>query len=63
VALKGSVIEPADGDMEDAYGPDVTAKEVLKGPELAVPAGVLAFPRALASYSARDERRSSRQAR
>jgi lipid-binding SYLF domain-containing protein len=56
VALKGSVIEPANGDMKDAYGPGVTAKEVLKGSEITVPAGgILAFPKTLASYSARNE--------
>jgi len=52
-ALKGAVIQPAEGDMRDVYGPSVTAKEVLKGSKTTAPPTVQAFPNTLASYSAR----------
>ena len=53
VALKGAVIEPADNDMRDAYGPGVKAKDVLKGGKAEPAAGVMAFPDALKERSLR----------
>jgi SH3 domain-containing YSC84-like protein 1 len=51
--LKGVVIKTAEGDMRDAYGPDVTAKEVLLENKVSAPAGIRAFPDTLAKYSTR----------
>jgi lipid-binding SYLF domain-containing protein len=51
VALKGAVIQPATDDMRDVYGRGIGAKEVLRGTTEA-PAEVMAFPKALARYSA-----------
>jgi len=53
VALKGAVIETADGDMRDVYGEGVTSKAVLKDGKGTAPNAVRAFPAALAEYSAR----------
>ena len=50
VALKGAVIQPSGDDMRDVYGANVSAKDVLRGAAGAT-AGVLAFPKTLASYS------------
>ena len=53
VALKGTVIETHDDDMKDAYGTGVTAKDVLKDNKATAPAGIRAFPDALAGHSMR----------
>jgi lipid-binding SYLF domain-containing protein len=53
VSLKGAVIEPADDDMHDVYGSNATAKAVLTGAKLTVPAPVQAFPNTLSRYSTR----------
>jgi lipid-binding SYLF domain-containing protein len=53
VALKGGVIETDNSDMRDAYGANVTAREVLLGNSVTAPAGVRVFPEALARYSTR----------
>jgi SH3 domain-containing YSC84-like protein 1 len=52
VALKGAVIEMADDDMRDVYGPSLKAADVLNGKGTA-PATVMAFPSALTEYSKR----------
>jgi lipid-binding SYLF domain-containing protein len=53
VALKGAVIETADGDMRHVYGEGVTSKAVLKDGKGTAPDAVRAFPAALAEHSAR----------
>jgi len=53
VALKGAVVQHADGDMRDVYGDNVTAKEVLQGSIRSVTPGVRAFPNTLQRYSTR----------
>ena len=49
-ALEGAVIETADGDMKDVYGPTVTAREVLFG-GIKAPDEVTAFAKTLQSYT------------
>lgn len=49
-ALEGAVIETANDDMEDVYGPNVTAREVLFG-GVKPPAEVTAFAKTLETYS------------
>jgi len=49
-ALEGAVIETANDDMEDVYGPNATAREVLFGAAKA-PAEVTAFAKTLESYA------------
>jgi SH3 domain-containing YSC84-like protein 1 len=51
--LKGVVIQIDKDDMRDAYGRDVTAKEVLRENKVSAPAGIKAFPDTLAKYSTR----------
>jgi SH3 domain-containing YSC84-like protein 1 len=51
--LKGVMIEVDKDDMRDAYGRDVTAKEVLRENKVSAPAGIKAFPDTLAKYSTR----------
>ncbi|MFN0119624.1 MAG: lipid-binding SYLF domain-containing protein [Blastocatellia bacterium] len=51
--LKGVVIKPDKGDMQDVYGKGMTAKEVLKENKVTAPASVRAFPTTLGRYSAR----------
>lgn len=51
--LKGVVINKDDSDMRDAYGPNVSAKEILQENKFAAPAGIRAFPDTLARYSSR----------
>lgn len=53
VALKGTVIESNDDDMRDAYGPETTARSVLRDAKAKAPTGVLAFPEMLATHSVR----------
>ncbi len=53
IELKGVVIKPDKGDMEDVYGKNVTAKEVLQDNKATAPEAVLAFPNILGRYSAR----------
>ena len=49
-ALEGAVIETANDDMEDVYGPNVTAREVLFG-NVKPPVEVTAFAKTLESYA------------
>jgi SH3 domain-containing YSC84-like protein 1 len=58
--LKGVVIKTDEGDMRDAYGRDVTAKEVLQKNKVSAPAGIRAFPETLAKYSTRSASRASK---
>jgi SH3 domain-containing YSC84-like protein 1 len=51
--LKGVMIEVDKDDMRDAYGRDITAKEVLRENKVSAPAGIKAFPDTLAKYSTR----------
>jgi SH3 domain-containing YSC84-like protein 1 len=51
--LKGVVINTDKDDMRDAYGRDVTAKEVLQESKINAQAGIRAFPNMLAKYSTR----------
>jgi len=50
VALEGAVIETADSDMKDVYGPNTTAREVLFG-GVKPPDEVTAFAKTLGSYT------------
>ena len=50
VALEGAVIETADSDMKDVYGPNTTAREVLFG-GVKAPDEVTAFAKTLDSYT------------
>jgi lipid-binding SYLF domain-containing protein len=47
-------------DMRDAYGRNVTAKEVLQGNKVNAPAGIKAFPNTLAKYSTRSAMRATK---
>jgi lipid-binding SYLF domain-containing protein len=58
--LKGVVIKTAEGDMRDAYGRDVTAKEVLHKDKINAPAGIRALPEMLAKYSTRSTTRATK---
>jgi lipid-binding SYLF domain-containing protein len=49
-ALEGAVIETSNGDMEDVYGPNVTAREVLFG-GVKAPEEVTAFGKTLQGYA------------
>ena len=49
-ALEGAVIETADNDMRDVYGPNVTAREVLFG-GMKPPQEVTAFAKTVESYA------------
>ena len=49
-ALEGAVIETADGDMEDVYGPNATARDVLFG-AVKPPASVTGFAKTLETYA------------
>jgi lipid-binding SYLF domain-containing protein len=49
-ALEGAVIETANGDMEDVYGKNVTAREVLFG-NVKAPTEVTAFAKTLEGYA------------
>jgi lipid-binding SYLF domain-containing protein len=49
-ALEGAVIETADGDMKDVYGPNVSAREVLFG-GVKAPEEVTAFGKTLQGYT------------
>jgi lipid-binding SYLF domain-containing protein len=51
VALEGAVIETADGDMRDVYGPNVTARSVLFDSTVKVPQEVTAFAKTIESYT------------
>jgi SH3 domain-containing YSC84-like protein 1 len=51
--LKGVMVQVDKDDMRDAYGRDVTAKEVLRENKVTAPAGIKAFPNTLAKYSTR----------
>jgi lipid-binding SYLF domain-containing protein len=50
VALEGAVIETADSDMKDVYGPNVKSREVLFG-AVPAPQEVTAFGKTLDSYT------------
>jgi lipid-binding SYLF domain-containing protein len=54
--LKGVVINTNKDDMRDAYGRDVTAKEVLQENKVNAPAGIRGFSDTLAKYSTRSAR-------
>jgi lipid-binding SYLF domain-containing protein len=58
--LKGVVIMTNKDDMRDAYGRDVTAKEVLQENKVSAPAGIRAFPEMLAKYSTRSTTRATK---
>lgn len=49
-ALEGAVIETANGDMRDVYGPNVTSREVLFG-TVKPPEEVTAFGKTIASFT------------
>jgi lipid-binding SYLF domain-containing protein len=49
-ALEGAVIETADNDMKDVYGPNVTAKSVLVG-GTAIPQEVTAFSKTIDGFA------------
>jgi lipid-binding SYLF domain-containing protein len=49
-ALEGAVIETANGDMKDAYGPDATARSVLFGGAKA-PQELTAFSKTIESFA------------
>ena len=51
VALKGAVIETADGDMRDVYGEGATSKQVLRDGAISGLAPVRAFSDTLTRYS------------
>ncbi len=57
--LKGVVIETDKDDMRDAYGPNVTAKEVLQENKLNAPAEIRVLPNTLAKYSTRNSTKAS----
>lgn len=50
-ALEGAVIETANNDMRDVYGPNVTARDVLFGQSVTTPIEVTAFAKTIQSYS------------
>src|SRR5918997_1671205 len=50
-ALEGAVIETANNDMRDVYGPNVTARDVLFGGNVKTPLEVTAFAKTIQSYS------------
>ncbi len=50
-ALEGAVIETANDDMRDVYGPNVTARDVLFGGTVKTPMEVTAFAKTIQSYS------------
>jgi SH3 domain-containing YSC84-like protein 1 len=51
--LKGVVIDVDKGDMRDAYGENVMAKEILQESKITAPASIRAFPNTLSKYSGR----------
>ncbi len=51
VALEGAVIETADSDMRDVYGPNVTAKAVLFDGTVKAPPDVTAFTKTIESFT------------
>jgi SH3 domain-containing YSC84-like protein 1 len=51
VALEGAVIETADNDMRDVYGPNVTAKAVLFDGTVKAPPDVTAFTKTIEGYT------------
>jgi lipid-binding SYLF domain-containing protein len=58
--LKGVVVETDEDDMRDAYGTNITTKEVLKKTMASVPAGIRVFPETLAKFSARSDKKAAR---
>jgi lipid-binding SYLF domain-containing protein len=50
-ALEGAVVETAEGDMRDVYGPNATAKAVLFDGTVKVPLEVTAFAKAIEGYT------------
>jgi lipid-binding SYLF domain-containing protein len=50
-ALEGAVIETANDDMKEVYGPDATARQVLFEGTVQPPAEVTALSKTIASYS------------
>jgi lipid-binding SYLF domain-containing protein len=50
-ALEGAVIETADGDMRDVYGPNVTAKSVLFDSSVKAPQELTAFSKTIESFT------------
>ena len=51
VALEGAVIETANNDMRDAYGPSATARSVLFDGTVTAPAQLTAFAKTIENYS------------
>ena len=50
-ALEGAVVETADGDMRDVYGPSATAKSVLFDGTVTAPAQLTAFAQTVETYT------------
>jgi len=50
-SLEGAVIETANNDMRDVYGPNVTARDVLFGGTVKTPVEVTAFAKTIQGYS------------
>ena len=59
-ALEGAVIETADSDMKDVYGPNVTAKSVLFG-GVNAPQEVTAFSKTIESFAPANGRSAFRR--
>jgi SH3 domain-containing YSC84-like protein 1 len=55
--IEGAVIETANNDMRDVYGPEATARAVLFEGQYQAPDEVMAFPKTLASFSPTANRR------
>jgi SH3 domain-containing YSC84-like protein 1 len=58
--LKGVVIKTDKDDMLDAYGRDVSAKEVLQENKIKAPAGIGTFPNTLAKYTSGNKIKANR---
>jgi lipid-binding SYLF domain-containing protein len=58
--LKGVVVEIDEDDMRDAYGSNVTAKDVLQKTMTTAAPGIRLFPETLAKYSARADKKAAR---
>lgn len=50
-ALEGAVVETANGDMRDVYGPSVTAKAVLFDGTVTAPAQLTAFAKTVETFT------------
>lgn len=52
-ALEGAVVETANGDMKDVYGPNATAKSVLFDASVKAPQEVTAFAKTIESFTSK----------